>query len=127
MYIIKCFSVNCEQRGINPDFVLDNEELEGVSRDAGPPAESSSDADPSTNDDVPSCAPKRRKVGSNERTYEKIEEMAKERKEYHSKILELLERKEERAQRKEEMAQRKEEMARKKLELLEALVKQNKH
>ncbi|XP_017486080.1 PREDICTED: uncharacterized protein LOC108374612 [Rhagoletis zephyria] len=115
-----------EQRGINPDFVLDNEELEGIARNAGPPPESSSDVDPSTNDDVPSCAPKRRKVASNERTYQKLEEMARERKEYHSKVLVLLEKKEQRAQRKEEMAQRKEEMAQKKLELLEALVKQNK-
>lgn len=74
-------------------------------------------------DDSPSCstqpAKKKRFIGPKEKLLSKVEELIKEKKDFHAKILDIMSKKEERELEKEKVDKRK-------LELLEQLVAQKK-
>lgn len=112
-----------EKRGLYPEFVLDNVESEGSSRQmllasAGVDAadESDSQPQPSISSPTPSDGKVRKpKMNSfQDKILHRVDTLRDERSEYHSKIIKYLENKEEREKVRDERAQRK-------LELLEKI------
>lgn len=130
------------RRSVVPEFILDSSDVEGLSRSKVIPEEINSDTDQSMigkniliynirtyfltslfSDDSPSCstqpAKKKRFSGPKEKLLNKVKELIEEKKDFHSKILDILSKKEQRELEKEKRDRRK-------LELLEQLVAQNK-
>ncbi|XP_036341346.1 uncharacterized protein LOC118753649 [Rhagoletis pomonella] len=99
--------------GINPEFVLNSDDVEGTSLAQSTVEEASNDLDRPNTDDIPSSS----RDGQRNKRFisEKLDELIEEKKKFHSDLLDHLKKKEE----------AREQRSNKKIYLLEKLM--NKH